>query len=145
MLRIPGRFAYVPDGIFVQPVDRHIKTDIVRRGMANVFHDKIIGLTPDLIVPLPVSVQAQKDQVRLRQIDGKGAVGDHVDNEKSHLFCFHYQISEALLIVSPQERLSAAEKQNPHTHGIQLFHLSLDLPVRVDDSCDIVDRTVAAA
>ena len=96
-------------------------------------------------MPLLVSVQAQKDQVRLRQIDGKGAVGDRIDNEKPHLLRLDHQIPEAFLPVSPQKSLSAAEKQDPHAHGIQLLHLSSDLPIWMNHPCEIVDRAVTAA
>ena len=79
VLRVPGGAAHVRDGVLVDLVDGHIKADIVRRGPADVLEYQVVGIPADGVVPLPVSVQAQQDQVRLRQVQGKGAVGDHVE------------------------------------------------------------------
>lgn len=64
----------IPDRAFVDLVDRHIEADIVGSGVLHMFHDGVVCVAPDGIVACPVTVEAEQDQIRLRQINGEGAV-----------------------------------------------------------------------
>ena len=93
-------------------------------------------------MPLPVSVQAQQDQVRLRQVQGKGAVGDHVDDEKPHPLGLRHQVPQRFPAVPPQKGLAAAEEQDADAHAIEPLHFRINLLVWMDDRRDIIDRAV---
>ena len=73
----------------------------VRGSVFDVFHDEVIGVSPDGVVTLPVPVQAQKDQIGLREVQGKGSVGDHVDDEKAHALRLDHQVPEGDVPVPP--------------------------------------------
>lgn len=138
------RQAHIPDGVLVDPVDGHIEADIAGGGIADVLQDQVVGVPPNGVVPLPVPVQAEENQVGLRQVQGKGAVGHHVHNEKAQRPGFDNQLPQSLLSVPPEEGLAAAEKQDAHPHLIQAGHLLPDLPVGMDHVGDVVHRTVLA-
>ena len=44
-------------GIFVDLIDGHVEADVVGGSMFDVLHNGVVGVTPDQIVPLPVTVQ----------------------------------------------------------------------------------------
>ena len=101
IFRIPGGPAHMADGVLIDLVDGHVKADVARGSVFDVFHDEVIGVSPDGVVTIPVPVQAQKDQIGLREIQGKGSVGDHVDDEKAHALCLDHQVPEGDVPVPP--------------------------------------------
>lgn len=90
---IAGGNTYVAHASFVDLVDRHVEADVVRRGTLDVSHNGVVGVAADLVVALFVTVKAQKDQVGFGKINGKGAVGDYVDDKEAHLLCFDHEVS----------------------------------------------------
>jgi len=112
ILCVPGSDTDVLYGVLIDLIDRHVKTDIVRRGLADILKYEIVSIPADGIVPLAVPVQAQQDQVCLRQVYGKCAVGDHIDDQIAHLFRLHHQIPQGFLAVFPQKSLPAAEEED---------------------------------
>ena len=97
---------------------------------------------PDGVVTIPVPVQAQKDQIGLREIQGKGSVGDHVDDEKAHALCLDHQVPEGDVPSLHKKVSPPQKKEDDGSHGVKLFHLPADLGVRIEDRGDIVDRAV---
>ena len=71
---ITGSQTHVSYIVFVDLIDSHIESDIVCGGIADVLHDSIVGVTTDFIMALFISVQAQKNQIRFREINGEGSV-----------------------------------------------------------------------
>lgn len=57
ILRITGCCSYIPDTFLVDLIYSHVETDIVISGAADVFHDRIVCVTTDLIMTLLVSVK----------------------------------------------------------------------------------------
>ena len=96
--------------ILVDLVDGHVEADVIGCGVFDILHDGVVGIATDCIMTLPVAVQTEQDQIRFRQINREGAVGHHIDDEKAHLFCFHYQIPQSTLSIPPEEGLTAAEE-----------------------------------
>ena len=130
--------------MFVDLVDRHIEADIVGSGVLHMFHDGVVCVAPDGIVACPVTVEAEQDQIRLRQINGEGAVGHDVDQEKAHFLGLHHQVPHRARPVMPQEGLSPAEEQDAHPHMVEELHLPADLFIGMVHRCQIVDRAVPA-
>ena len=69
MFRIPCSFADMLYCIFVDLIDRHIKTDVICRSIADIFHDGIIGIPTNEVMPFPVTIQTEQDQICFRQVD----------------------------------------------------------------------------
>src|SRR5699024_7665950 len=101
-------------------------------------------IAADRIVPLPVAIQAEENQVGFWKIDGECAVRHHIDDEKSHLLRFENQVAERVRTVFPEKGFPAAEKQNAYAHIVKLPHFISDLPVWMDNPYDIVDKTMPA-
>lgn len=93
--------AHMPNGPLVDLVDGHIETDVVGGGIADILQDQVVGVPPDGVVPLPVPVQAEKDQVGLGQVQRVGAVGHHIDNEKAQRPGLDDQLPQSSLSVPP--------------------------------------------
>ena len=74
IFHIPRSEADMLYSIFIDLIDGHIKTDIVSRGVFNIFHNGIVCITTDGIMPLPVTIQTQQNQICLWQINGKCAI-----------------------------------------------------------------------
>lgn len=140
----PGFSAYIPHRILVNLIDRHVKADIARRRIPDILHNLVVGVSTDGIMPLPVAVQAEKDEIRFRQIQWKGSVCHHIDNKKSNPFGLNNQIPQGLALILPQKGLPAAEKQDAHSHGIQLPHLPMNPGIRMDHRSNVVHRAVLA-
>ncbi len=141
---VTGCNTYIPHTVLVDLIDGHVKAYIVCSGIADVLHDGIVGVAPDLVMALPVSVQAQKDQICLREIDRERAVRNNIDDEKTHAFCFNDQISQRAVTISPKKCLTTAEEQDAYTHIIQLLHFLSDLFIRMDDCRYVVYGAVFA-
>ena len=133
---------HAPDRALVDPVDRHIKADIPRRGMPHVFQDRVEGVAADGVVPLPVPVQAEKDQIGLGKLQREGAVGDDVDDQKARFLRVDHQVAQGLVPVPPEKGLPAAEKEDPHAEIVKRLHLPPDLPVGGHTGRDIVHRAM---
>ena len=144
VFRIPRRLTDLADGVLVDLIDGHIQAYIVRRGAVDVLQYAVVGIAANGVVSLAVAVQAEQDKVGLRQIDGVGAVGDHVDDEKAHFLGFDHKIPQSTVAVPPQKGLSAAEEQDPHPHVIELLHFLPDLRIGVDHGGDVIDRAMLA-
>ncbi|MNP68819.1 hypothetical protein D3C76_1648310 [compost metagenome] len=61
-------------------------------------------------MPLLIPVQAEQDQIRFRQVQRKGSIGDHIDNQKAHPLGFDDQIPQAFVPIPPQKGFPAAKK-----------------------------------
>ena len=96
-------------------------------------------------MPVPVAVETQKNQIRFRKINGKCSVGDHINDQKPHIFRLYNQISQREISIFPEERFSAAEEENAHPHLIQLPHFFPDLFIWINDRSNVVDRTMSAS
>ena len=131
-------------GILVDLVDGHVEADVIGGGMFDVLHDGVVGIATDCIVTLPVAVQTEQDQIRFRQINREGAVGHYIDDEKAHFLCFHHQIPQGALSISPEEGLTAAEEQDTDSHIVELLHLLADLHIGMHNGGDVIDRTMLA-
>lgn len=79
-----------------------------------MFHDGVVCVAPDGIVACPVTVEAEQDQIRLRQINGEGAVGHDVDQEKAHFLGLHHQVPHRARPVMPQ-KVSPPQKNRMRT------------------------------
>ena len=58
ILGIPRCQAYIFDSIFVDLIDGHIKTNIIRSGLTDIFHNPVISITAHLIMASPVTIEA---------------------------------------------------------------------------------------
>ena len=115
VFRIPCQAADMVNVVLVDLVDGHVEADIAGGSIPDILQNGIVSIATDGVVPLPVTVQAQEDQVSFRQIDGEGTVGDHVDDQEAHFFGFDHQIPECLFAIPPKEGLAAAEEQDSNT------------------------------
>ena len=77
--RISGDQTDMAHSIFVDAVDSHVKTDIVRGCVLNVLHDGVVGITANGVVPLAITVQTEQNQVSFRKLERKSAVGDNIE------------------------------------------------------------------
>ena len=144
MIRISGQTAYVVHIVLVNLVDRHIETDVTSRGIAYILQDDIVGIAPDGIVPFPVTVQAQEDQICFWQVNGEGTVGNHIDDQETHFLCFNHKIPECFFTVPPKEGLASAEEQDPHTQIVERLHFLTDFIIGVNHSGDVIHRAMLA-
>lgn len=69
----------------------------------------------------PISIHAQQNEIRFRQVDGIGTVCYHVDQIGSHGFGLLDLIPEIFPLAVPEKGLAAAEKQNADSHLVQRF------------------------
>ena len=144
MLCIPGQAADMVYIVLVDLVDGHVEADIVRCRLTDIMQDRIVGVATDGVMPLPIAVQTQEDQIRFRQINGEGTVGNHIDDQKAHCLGFDDQVTERFLTVPPEKGFSSAEEQNPHAHIVQGLHFLTDFFIGVDYRSNIIDRAVLA-
>ena len=128
--------------ILVDLVDGHVEADVIRSGVFDVLHNGVISIATDCIMTLPVAVQTEQDQIRFRQINREGAVRDYIDDEKTHLLCFHHQITQGAISIPPEEGLTSAEEQDTDSHIVELLHLPANLLIGMYNGGDIVDGTV---
>ncbi len=134
-----GYIAHGTDAGFIDLVDGHVEADVICGGGINILHNALVGVAAYGVVVLGIAIQTQQDEVRLRQIQCLGAVGNNVDDAEPHLPCFYYQISQAFAGVFPQKGFSAAKEEDAHAHVEKLLHFFFDLLVGVDNCGDVVD------
>ena len=139
ILCVTGSNADIPYILLIDLVDSHIETNVVCGSIAYVLHNDVICIAADFIVTLLVTIQAEKNQVGFWKINGECSVRYNINDEKSHLLSFDYQITEITLSVFLEEGFTAAKKENTNTHIIKLLHFISDLIVWMDNRCDIVD------
>ena len=144
VFRVARGKAHIAHMVLVDLVDRHVEADVIRARARDILHDGVVRIAANCIVALPVAVQAQKDQIRFRKIDGKRAVRYDIHNEKAHGLRLDNQLSQRALAVAPEEGLAAAEEEDTHAHVVELLHLPADLFKWMDDRRDVVDRAVLA-
>ena len=108
-----------------------------------MFHDGVVCVAPDGIVACPVTVEAEQDQIRLRQINGEGAVGHDVDQRKP-IFLASTTRSRTVRARHATGRSLPAEEQDAHPHMVEELHLPADLFIGMVHRCQIVDRAVPA-
>ena len=130
--------------VLVYLINRHIEADVIRGRVADVLHDGVVGVAADDVVVLAVTVKTQKYQVCFRQINGKGTVGNDVNNQKSHCLGFDYEVAQGTIAILPKKRFTAAEEQDAYTHVVELLHFTTNLFIGVNDSGDVVDGAVFA-
>lgn len=129
--RISGGQTDMAHSIFVDAVDSHVKTDIVRDCVLNVLHDGVVGITANGVVPLAVTVQTEQNQVSFRKLERKSAVGDNIDDQKTHFLCFDDQLPQGTVTVMPEEGFTSAKEENAHAHIVKLLHLCTNLRVGI--------------
>ena len=144
ILRIPCGMTDITDCIFIDLINSHIETDIVRRGSCDIFHDCIICITTDSIMAFTISVKAKKYQISFGKVDRKRAICNNVNDQKAHCLGLFDKIPESSVTVSPHKGLSSAEKEDPDSHVKKLLHFTLNLLIRMDDGGDIINRTMFA-
>ena len=127
---------------YIQRIE--VEADVIRGGMFDVLHDGVVGISTNRIMALPVTVQTEQDQIRFWQINREGSVRHHIDDEEAHFLCFHHQITQGALSISPEEGLAAAEEQDADSHIIELLHLLADLHIGMHNGSDVVDGTMFA-
>lgn len=144
VFRISCGYADIPYGVFIDLIDCHVKADVFRSCRSNIFHDVIVSIAPDFVMTFLVSVQTEQDQICFGQLQWKGSVGYHIHDEKTHMLCLNHEIAQGFVSVFPEKGFSAAEKQNPDSHIIELPHLCSDLRVWMENRCNVIDRTMFA-
>ena len=138
ILRLFCNQAHLPHGVFVDLVDGHIKAKVLRIGIFDIRHYGVVCVASYGIMSLFVTIEADQNQIRFRQIDWKSPVRDQIYNHKPHFLGLHHQIPDCQIAVIPQERLSTIEEQDSHAQIIQCLHIFFNLGVRVHDFRDIV-------
>lgn len=126
---VTSRSAYITHTVLVDLIHSHVEADIICSSIDDVLHDSIVGITANFIMTLLISIQAQKNQISFREINGKRAICNYINDEKSHAFGFNNQISQTALAILPKECLTTTEEQNANTHAIELLHFLTDLSV----------------
>ena len=144
ILCIPSRNAYVFDRVFIDLIDRHIKTDIVGRGVSNILHNDVVGISTHGVMTLSIAVKTEQNEICFGKINGKRTVGHDVYDQKAHLFRFDDQIFDCFIAVFPQKSLSSTEKQNSNAHIVETPHLFYNLHVRMDNRRYIIDGAMLA-
>ena len=142
--RISGDQTDMAHSIFVDAIDSHVKTDIVRGCVLNVLHDGVVGITANGVVPLAITVQTEQNQVSFRKLERKSAVGDNIDDQKTNFLCFDDQLPQGTVTVMPEEGFTSAKEENAHAHIVKLLHLFTNLRVGIKNRGNVVDRTVPA-
>ena len=142
VLRVSGKKAYFTHGVFVYLIHCHIEADVVRSGAGDILHDGVIGVAAHGVVTSPVAIQTEQDKIRFRQIEGKGSVRHHVDDEEAHVLCLSHQIAQGKAAITPEESFASTKEKYAYAHVVQLFHLGMDLLVRMDHRRDIVHGAV---
>ena len=130
--------------VLVYLINRHIEADVIRGRVADILHDGVVGVAADDVVVLAVTVKTQKYQVCFRQINGKGTVGNNVDNQKSHCLGFYHKVAQGTIAVLPKKGLPATEEQNAYTQVVELLHFFTNLLIWVNHGSDVVDGAVFA-
>lgn len=112
--------------------------------MTNVLHDQVVGIPTNGVMMLAVAIQAEEDEVDFGKVDGERSVGHDDGEEESHAFCLKNQIPYLFVPIVPKQRFTPTEKEDAHTHRIELFHFRADMVIRVHDKCDVVNGAVFA-
>lgn len=60
IFRVPRCQAYIPHRILVDLIDCHIEADIIRGCIADILHDRIIGIAADLVMASPIAIPGSR-------------------------------------------------------------------------------------